>query len=293
MSAETSREGEADDSSTTGDKEFSCPSCDSVHDTERGMKIHHNRVHGESIAGRSVECGNCGTTIQKDTYEAKQYDEHYCSESCELERRAERYAGENNPNWDGGMETVNCAWCGERLERVAAEVEANENHFCNLDTCKARYQSGPYSGIGNPNYKGGTVFCSWCGDELDRDMNQIERSEHFFCGHKDCKAKWQSKHVRGDDHPRWMGGYDGYYGPRWPEQRLKAVVRDQSRCQVCDATPLELDSPLVVHHIQPMRLYKEEYDGNEVFDRANRLSNLLTLCRHCHMKWEGIPLRPQ
>ena len=189
--------------------------------------------------------------------------------------------------------TVECSWCGNELERIPAEAERNENHFCNTHECKAMYQSEPYSGEGNPNYKGGEVSCTWCDDDLDRDMNQIERSDHFFCGGKDCKAKWQSKHVRGEDHPRWMGGYDGYYGPNWPEERLQAVIRDQARCQTCGATPMTCTDTLLVHHLIPMRVFKQEYDGQEIYDRANRLDNLLVLCKVCHMTWEGIPLRPQ
>lgn len=189
--------------------------------------------------------------------------------------------------------TVECAWCGDEIERIPAEIERNDNHFCNLDECKAKFQSDPYSGEGNPNYKGGEVSCSWCGESLDRDMNQIKRSEQFFCGDSNCKSKWQQENFNGEDHPRWMGGYDGYYGPNWPETRLQVIIRDQSRCQVCGSTPLDLDSTLVAHHIQPMRTFKERFDGDTVFERANRLDNLLTLCRGCHMTWEGIPLRPQ
>ena len=288
-----SASGEATGSSDADDKEFSCPTCERLFGTKCGMKIHHKSVHGESLAGRDVECSCCGETFRKDVYEAKQYDEHYCSKACQKSRFSERYAGEDNPSWDGGMVSVECAWCGNGLERVAAEAERNKNHFCNTHECKAKYQSEPYSGEGNPNYKGGEVSCTWCGDDLDRDMNQIDRSEHFFCGDKDCKAKWQSKHVRGNEHPRWMGGYDSYYGPNWPEERLAAIINDQSRCQVCGDTPLDTASTLVVHHIQPMRIFKENYEGQEVFDRANRLDNLMVLCRSCHMTWEGIPLKPQ
>ena len=233
----------------------------------------------------------CGGATTDSSGDGKEFSCPKCGRSFATEYGLKQHHAKSHGETLNG--TVDCAWCGTELKRVPAEIERNDNHFCNLDVCKAKYQSDPYSGEGNPNYKGGEVSCSWCGDDLDRDMNQIDRSEHYFCGDKDCKARWQAKHVNGENHPRWMGGYDGYYGPDWPEQRLKAVVRDQSRCQVCDATPLELNSTLVVHHIQPMRRYKERYDGKEVFDRANRLSNLLTLCRHCHMKWEGIPLRPQ
>lgn len=285
--------GKASDSNSDSDKEFSCPTCGDSFSSERGMKVHHKRIHGESIAGRTVECSNCGKMHHKDTHEAKSYDEHYCSDECHKERFSERYSGENNPFWSGGKVTVECAWCGAEVERIPAEVEPGKEYFCDLQNCNAKYQSGIYSGEGNPNWKGGEASCTWCGSELDRDMNQIERSEHFFCGDKDCKAKWQSQHVTGEDHPRWMGGYDGYYGPDWPEARLEALIRDQSRCQVCDKTPCDLSSTLVVHHIQPMRTFKEKYDGREVFERANRLGNLMTLCRRCHMRWEGIPLRPQ
>ena len=286
-----SASGEATSSSDAADKEFSCPSCASVHDTERGMKIHHNRVHGVSISGREVECETCGKSYQKDAYEAKKYDEDYCSAECQSERLSDRYKGEGNPNHVENVERP-CSYCGETISRTPAFMKS-DLVFCDMENCKAGYWSENFSGENALNYKGGDVSCSWCGDDLDRDMNQIERSDHFFCGDKDCKAKWQSKHVRGDDHPRWAGGYDGYYGPNWPEERLAALINDQSRCQVCGDTPLDTESTLVVHHIQPMRVFKERYEGQEVFDRANRLNNLMVLCRSCHMTWEGIPLKPQ
>jgi len=286
-----SASGEATSSNDGDGKEFSCPSCDRSFDTESGMKIHHNSTHGESIAGRVVECECCGSNFRKATDQAKAYDEHYCSDECQRERLSERYSGESNPNYSERVERP-CSYCGDTISRAPSHMES-DLVFCDMENCKARYWSEHFSGKDALNYKGGEVSCSWCGESLDRDMNQIERSDHFFCGDSDCKAKWQSKHVNGEDHPRWMGGYDGYYGPNRPEERLEAIIRDQSRCQVCGATPMELDSTLVAHHIQPMRKFKAEYSGTEVFERANRLGNLITLCRGCHMTWEGIPLRPQ
>ena len=40
-----------------------------------------------------------------------------------------------------------------------------------------------------------------------------------------------------------------------------------------------------------MPLRYEIGDGLDALN-ANRLDNLLTVCRGCHTRWEGIPLRP-
>lgn len=257
------------------------------------MKVHHTAVHGESLAGTDVECAYCGETFRKDVYEAKQYEHHFCPDKdCHSNWCSENLTGEDNPFWQGGNVIVECEWCGDELERYPAEIEDGKNYFCNQGECVAKYESEQYSGEGNPNWKGGEVSCAWCGEELDRDMNQIERSERHFCGDKDCKARWQSKHFSGENHPGWLGGYDSYYGASWPMQRLKARIRDQSRCQICGNTPLDVESTLVVHHITPMRKYKEAYEGAEIYERANRLDNLRTLCRSCHMEWEGLFVFP-
>lgn len=94
----------------------------------------------------------------------------------------------------------------------------------------------------------------------------------------------------GEDHIYWKGGHDGYYGPNWREQRKKALIRDQSRCQRCRKTPTSGDN-IHVHHRKSRREYRQEYDDPEWWERANRLENLITLCHNCHAKWEHIPLK--
>jgi 5-methylcytosine-specific restriction endonuclease McrA len=70
-----------------------------------------------------------------------------------------------------------------------------------------------------------------------------------------------------------------YYGSDWPEQRLPALERDGWECQDCGMTDEEhrkRDSGgLHVHHETPLR----EFEDSEA---ANRLENLVTLCRACH-----------
>lgn len=86
---------------------------------------------------------------------------------------------------------------------------------------------------------------------------------------------------RGEKNPRWRGGYEPYYGPNWYFQRDKRLKRDKY-CQRCGT-----NEDLVVHHIVPFREF-----GREGYKEANKLSNLITLCRSCHRSVEnGQPLR--
>lgn len=71
----------------SGDNAAECPTCEDEFSTERGMKIHHTRVHGESIAGTTVVCKNCDSKFQKTPCRADRVDEHYCSQNCFIEDR--------------------------------------------------------------------------------------------------------------------------------------------------------------------------------------------------------------
>jgi hypothetical protein len=70
------------------------------------------------------------------------------------------------------------------------------------------------------------------------------------------------------------------YGPDWPKQRARALRRDGWKCQECGLTmnahrSIWNGEGLHVHHVEKLR----EFDTPEA---ANRLENLLTVCRRCH-----------
>lgn len=69
----------------TSTSDWSCPTCDDAFSTERGMKIHHKRVHGESIAGRDVECHTCGDTYPEKPCLIEKNTRHFCCKACRLE----------------------------------------------------------------------------------------------------------------------------------------------------------------------------------------------------------------
>lgn len=78
------------------------------------------------------------------------------------------------------------------------------------------------------------------------------------------------------------------YGPNWPEQREKALERDEYVCQSCDRTQddsmQECGRGLHVHHIIPRRDFRK--DGELDYETANELQNLVSYCPWCHRKHE-------
>lgn len=101
-------------------------------------------------------------------------------------------------------------------------------------------------------------------------------------------------HGTGPDHHSWKGGPE-VYGPNWHAQREARLERDGYECAVCGRENGEYKQThgrgLDVHHITPLRRFVT--DGELDHERANSLDNLITLCRACHARWEGIELRPQ
>jgi len=89
QSPDFSRAGIADEKMATNpsqiDSEVQCPKCDEGFSSERGMKIHHKRVHGKSISGKSVKCDRCGSEFSKIPILVEKHDHHFCSKSCRIE----------------------------------------------------------------------------------------------------------------------------------------------------------------------------------------------------------------
>lgn len=129
-----------------------------------------------------------------------------------------------------------------------------------------------------------TRFCStqcmWKDNDYRNKMIEAGKKQHregtfkgntFEKGHtinkKGVHFSPETEFKKGDKHPNWVGGTDKYRGSDWKEQRQKALDRDKNICQRCGST-----EDLNVHHITP---YRES--------KSNKLSNLITYCRRCHM----------
>lgn len=138
--------------------------------------------------------------------------------------------------------------------------------------------------------KGDFENCKYCNDLVYVAPWEYEWKDTFFCD-TDCKAEWQSENVKGDNHPSWKGGWEHYYGEDWNEQRKKAWERDDYQCRICGKSEEELGRKPDVHHIIPVRTYRNEYGDRNL---AHSLDNLITLCStHHHEVEQGsrkIPL---
>lgn len=81
------------------------------------------------------------------------------------------------------------------------------------------------------------------------------------------------------------------YGPNWAEQRQLVRERDNFRCTQCGA-PEPPGRQHDVHHLTPFRTFGYVPGLNENYKIANRLSNLILVCRSCHHRIEtGVRVR--
>ena len=266
--------------------DVACPTCGRTDfKNMHGVKIHHHRAHGESIAGVEVGCANCGASKRVSQARYEQTDRFFCNDDCQGQWQSDHLAGEDAANWQGGTVTVGCDNCGTSKEVKQHVYEGNEHHFCDHD-CWGEWASKTLSGENSPRWGRVTVECAYCGDSKRVSQYRHEHCQRHFCHDKNCWGKWASKNRVGEAHPLWTGGGVSYYGPNWNHQRRACMDRDDHRCQICGVLDEDAARSLEVHHIRPIAEFDE-------LENANRLGNLITLCRGCHKRWEGIPLRPQ
>ncbi len=95
-----------------------------------------------------------------------------------------------------------------------------------------------------------------------------------------------SEYLSGENNYNWKGGRIEYYGPNWYRQRRKARKRDGFTCHHCGKSEQENERALDVHHIQPFRTFNYVTGENDNYKEANKLSNLISLCRSCHIREE-------
>lgn len=100
---------------------------------------------------RTAECEVCG-----EEFEVKEYrnERRFCSTACHGKWRQGRFVGEEN--WCYDRQSVDCAWCGEALERIPYFIKNNDRHFCD-DDCQGRWISKNNRGEAHPKYKGGKI----------------------------------------------------------------------------------------------------------------------------------------
>lgn len=272
-----------------------CPTCGDEFDTEQGMKQHHAKTHGESIAGVEVVCSVCGDNFRKQRAHAEAADRHFCSESCKSEGYKNRV-------------TLTCDYCGGEYERKKSRVSDSENTFCSNE-CQGKHRrehtensqtlhrecevcgdeftiyksdaerySGTYCSWDcwgeEQSVEYPTVACANCGEEIQRPPSSIERFDSFYCS-IGCRGAHQT-HM---NHPMWAGGKGLTEAVRsmisnesWTNRRAELLEKRGGECRMCGH---ESES-LHLHHIIPL-----------LAGGTNDPELLIFVCTECHQRVEA------
>jgi 5-methylcytosine-specific restriction endonuclease McrA len=245
------------------DSELACPTCGRDDFASTGaMRGHHAQIHNEKIRCE-LECEWCGSDFQ--VAPSRKDSARFCSESCSAEWRSDSINGEDHPRWKENV-SLTCNHCGGQYDQYPYLAEEYNSDFC-------------------PDCWGKDVSkqCERCDSTFTVAKCRAESAR--FCS-QSCTGAWLSETIRGEKHPRWVGGTSPY-GQGWNERKREKVRdRDGRKCQSCGLSEEDHATRLHVHHITPAR----EFDDPSP---RNNLENLVSLCGSCHQVWERMtPLSP-
>jgi len=226
-------------------------------------------------------CVTCG-----DSYEvipSRADDSKFCTHECYAKSLKET----GSHFWNGGDVETECENCGTEITKEKAEYENHEHHFCKK-ACQIEWLAQNQKGKDHPNYNSVEIACGWCGSIFTREKSKANRYNHAFCS-RDCYHAWQSEEgvISGENHPRWIGGTSGRYGPGWSTARTRALERDDHTCQRCGLTEEKHREKhaqgrgLDVHHLKRVESFKDQ-SGEIDYETAHQLDNLESLCQSCH-----------
>jgi len=182
------------------------------------------------------------------------------------------------------LKTYECEWCGKKFQRYKSKTKQSDHIFCS-DECEGKRRTHNWPSEKQANWSGGKneYVCKQCGDTVMRYERKVKNSENTFCSYK-CQGKWISENKSGENHWHYNGKSSVQYGQKWVKQRKKAIKRDDEQCQDCGLIRSdhydEYGRDLEVHHITPIRTFSDT-------EKANQLSNLITLCKSCHIQREN------
>lgn len=210
-----------------------------------------------------VKCQHCGKSFKVTKSQAKK--RKFCSKTC-----SNRF---NQPITK--RDTFICEWCNEEFESWTCRP----NRFCS-NQCRSEFAARqPKPNAQKPEIHI-TLDCAYCGNPYETTIHQVRLRGSRFCS-IECRGAMWSIEARGENNPNWTGGSadPDAYGPNWNRQKRRAKKRDNHTCQVCSYKSGG-NRYLDVHHIIPVK----QFDGD--WETANRLKNLICLCRRCHVKVE-------
>lgn len=197
----------------------------------------------------SIACEVCGKKfVPKDKRINRKNGVRFCSWKCRIKSKSIN---------------IKCKKCGKNF-RVTPY--AKDKKFCS-SKCSTTWKRG------KDESKWSVFVCKECGKKFE-DYSYRKTS---FCS-SICKNRYAGK-IRGLQLLKPNSSKSR--GMNWKAQSRLARKRDNYTCQVCGKNGWVDKFKVQVHHIIPYRLFNGDYE------KANELSNLISLCPSCHPKVES------
>lgn len=206
----------------------------------------------------TISCKYCKKEFTVQNNKAK--SRKFCSKKC-----SNRY---NRPITK--KDYFICEWCGNRFY----SWKYRQNRFCS-NQCRSEFAARQPKSTYMPEIHV-ILNCVICNSEYETTTHHV-RLRGSSCCSTECVAELNSRRMKGKNNPNWHGGItnDGY-GSNWQRQSRKARKRDDYTCQNCGYKSKTRN--LDVHHIIPIKYFNGDWKN------ANKLYNLICLCRSCHRK---------
>jgi hypothetical protein len=223
-----------------------CPTCGKSLGTERGMRQHHTKVHGDPLPNRA--CNGCGIDF---------YDPEARCDYCD---DCDPNAGEHNGNWKDAKERTTCERCGGEFEYYPSD---KEGVYCPKCVREAdEFLGDHYAEV--HDIERVERECENCGEQFSVLPCVLRDGGVRFCS-RECvrDALYDSR----SPHSAYSGN--------WYRIRERALERDDHRCQYCGKERTEIGREPDIHHIVPVR----EFDDPQ---EAHSIDNVVALCRSCH-----------
>lgn len=262
--------------SKTKDNKFCSVDCYRVHQKTPEYKAKITQAR----AKHRTPCTNCGKEvigIKTQKRNGERADNKFCNRECYNDYRTKLQ-----------QEVIGqCQNCGGDLLFGKHQKTAK---FCCWD-CRTEYKRPKptnciscgvlFTGIAAHKKKDGSYRISGCTSKKtcsDECLNEFYRTD-------EARKEKISKAFTGSNHPNWLGGIShsstNFRGSDWQKIRRQVLERDDYKCCHCgidrESHYERYKCDFAINHIIPFH-----QSGNTV--KANKLSNLETLCKSCHTK---------
>lgn len=223
-------------------------------------------------------CTNCGDEVVRQVStrrNGEKADYVYCNRKCYDDHRSSIRA----------KVTGQCKHCDTDLSK-AVTGSAN-SVYCSMDCRNKDVRPNPRPCI-NCKVVFEPIKYHSDGDRYSWDDSKKTCStkclREFYRTDESRKEKISAA-FKGDKHPNWLGGVShhkrSFRGVDWQELRQQAMKRDGHKCCHCG-----------ISHDEQFERYNRSFSINHIVpffqsvttEKANKLSNLETLCDSCHTK---------